>query len=152
MDNSVTGSTGQQPHPGSWQYDDERHVVPIEDIGKAYGIPFVRDVGSFQFKRLVPTLEEALAINGPAMVVSREPCALHPQEVGRRIITAQIDQEMCTACGICVDDFGCPAFVPAVGGTGKIDVDITVCTGCASCTFVCPERAISFVRKEAVIV
>ncbi len=152
MDNSVTGSTGQQPHPGSWQYAEERHVVPIEDIGKAYGIPFVRDVGSFQFKRLVPILEEALRVDGPAMVVSREPCALHPQEIGRRIITAQIDQEMCTACGICVDNFGCPAFVPAAGGTGKIDVDVNVCTGCASCTFVCPERAISFVRKEAVVV
>ena len=37
-----------------------------------------------------------------------------------------IDQDLCTACGICVDDFGCPAFVPSAGGSGKIDVDLTV--------------------------
>lgn len=149
MDNSVTGSTGQQPHPGSWQYREERNIVPIEEIGKTYGIPFVRAVGAFQLKRLTPILEEALTIDGPAMIVSREACALHPAEIGRRIIVAEIDPELCNACMICVDGFGCPAFVPAENGSGKIEVDAVQCTGCASCTFVCPERAISFKRKEA---
>lgn len=150
MDNSVTGSTGQQPHPGSWQYKKERTIVPIERIGETFGIPYVRNVGAFQLKRLTPILEEALSVDGPAMVVSREACALHPAEIGRRVILAQIDQELCNACMICVDGFGCPAFIPAENGSGKIDVDITVCTGCASCTFVCPERAITFVRKDKV--
>jgi indolepyruvate ferredoxin oxidoreductase alpha subunit len=152
MDNSVTGSTGQQPHPGSWQYKRERTVVPIEEIGAAFGIPFVRDVGAFQLKRLTPVLEEALSFDGPAMVVSREACALHPAEIDRRIILARIDPGLCNACMICVDGFGCPAFVPAQDRSGKIEVDVTICTGCASCTFVCPERAISFVRKKVVTV
>lgn len=151
MDNSVTGSTGQQPHPGSWQYAKERQIVPIEEIGESYGIPYVKNVGAFQLKRLTPVLEEALTFNGPAMVVSREACALHPLEIDRRIILAQIDQELCNGCMICIDGFGCPAFVLTDDGSGKVDVEITACTGCASCTFVCPERAISFVRKEAVL-
>jgi indolepyruvate ferredoxin oxidoreductase alpha subunit len=150
MDNSVTGSTGQQPHPGSWQYTKERRIVPIEEIGQAYGIPYIQTIGAFQLKRLTPILEEALTIDGPAMVVSREACALHPAEINRRIIVARIDQDLCTACMICVDGFGCPAFIPTEDGSGKIDVDGVLCTGCASCTFVCPERAISFVRKEVV--
>ena len=69
MDNSVTGSTGQQPHPGSWQHRGERTIVPIEEIGKTYGFPFVRALGSFQLKRITATLEEALQLDGPAMVV-----------------------------------------------------------------------------------
>ena len=149
MDNSVTGSTGQQPHPGSWQYKKERTIVPIENIGATFGIPFVKAVGAFQLKRLVPILEEALSIDGPAMIVSREACALHPAEINRRTIVAQIDLDLCTGCMICVDGFGCPAFVPTADGSGKIEVDEPACTGCAACTFVCPPLAISFVRKEA---
>ncbi len=147
MDNSVTGSTGQQPHPGSWQHKKERKIVPIEEIGETFGIPFVKAVGAFQLKRLTPILEEALQVDGPAMIVSREACALHPSEIDKRIILAQIDKDKCDACMVCIDGFGCPAFVPAADGSGKTEVEPTLCTGCASCTFVCPQRAISFVRK-----
>jgi len=152
MDNSVTGSTGQQPHPGSWQYKEERQIVPIEEIGKTFGFNYVKAVGAFQLKRLTPILEEALTLDGPAMIVSREVCALHPAEIGRRIIRAVIDPALCDACLICVDGFGCPAFVPAADGSGKIEVLARECTGCASCTFVCPQRAISFVRQEALAI
>ncbi|MCP4362500.1 MAG: indolepyruvate ferredoxin oxidoreductase subunit alpha [Chloroflexi bacterium] len=148
MDNSVTGSTGQQPHPGSWQYKDERKIIPIEEIGETFGFKYVKAVGAFQLKRLTPTLEEALTLDGPAMIVSREACALHPAEIGRRVIRAVIDPALCDACLICVDGFGCPAFVPAANGSGKIEVLTRECTGCAACTFVCPQRAISFVRQE----
>lgn len=148
MDNSVTGSTGQQHHPGSWQHAGERTIVPIEEIAKAYHIPFVQVVGSFQLKRLANILEEALTINGPAMVVSRQACALEPSEIGRRNILAKIDQALCDGCQACVDAFGCPAFVPAGDSSEKIDVETVLCNGCASCKFVCPQEAISFVRKE----
>jgi indolepyruvate ferredoxin oxidoreductase alpha subunit len=149
MDNSVTGSTGQQPHPGSWQHGDGLTIVPIEDIACACGVPFVRVVGSFQLKRLVGILEEALRQEGPALVVSRQACALEPSEIGRRSIVAAIDEALCDGCLACVDEFGCPAFVPAPSGSGKIEVDGLECNGCAACKFVCPPRAISFVRREA---
>lgn len=148
MDNSVTGSTGQQPHPGSWQNLEERTIVPIEDLGKAYGFPFVRVVGSFQLKKLPGILEQALNCNGPAMVVSRQACALEPSEIGRRSIIAKIDASLCDGCLACVDEFGCPAFVPAADGSGKIEVEAVECTGCASCKFICPPEAISFVRRD----
>ena len=152
MDNSVTGSTGQQPHPGTWQQADHQTVVPIEDIAKAYRIRYVRVVGSFQLKRLSTILEEALTRDGPAVVVSRQACALEPSEIGRRIIVARIDQALCDGCMACVDEFGCPAFVPTKNGkngSDKVDVELVLCNGCASCKFVCPQGAISFVRNEA---
>jgi len=148
MDNSVTGSTGQQPHPGSWQNPEGRTIVPIEDIGKAYGLSYVRVVGAFQMKKLPGILEEALRSEGPSMVVSRQACALEPSEIGRRTIVAKIDEALCDGCLACIDEFGCPAFVPAADGSGKIEVDAVECTGCASCKFVCPPDAISFVRRE----
>jgi indolepyruvate ferredoxin oxidoreductase alpha subunit len=151
MDNSVTGSTGQQPHPGSWQHGDDRTVVPIEDIARACGFPFVRVVGSFQLKRLPGILEEALRQEGPALVVSRQACALEPSEIGRRTIVARIDEALCDGCLACVDEFGCPAFVPAPSGSGKIEVDAIECNGCASCKFVCPPGAISFVRRDELL-
>jgi indolepyruvate ferredoxin oxidoreductase alpha subunit len=149
MDNSVTGSTGQQRHPGSWQHGEDLTVVPIEDIAHACGFPFVRVVGSFQLKRLPGILEEALRQTGPALVVSRQACALEPSEIGRRSIVARIDEALCDGCLACVDEFGCPAFVPAPSGSGKIEVDGLECNGCAACKFVCPEAAISFVRRDA---
>ena len=148
MDNSVTGSTGQQPHPGSWQNVGERTIVPIEDLGKAYGFPYVRVVGSFQLKKLPGILEQALTCDGPAMVVSRQACALAPSEIGRRNIIANIDETLCDGCLACIDEFGCPAFVPAADGSKKIEVEAVECTGCASCKFICPPEAISFVRRD----
>jgi indolepyruvate ferredoxin oxidoreductase alpha subunit len=123
--------------------------VPIEDIATAFRIPYVQVVGSFQLKRLSTILEEALTRDGPAVVVSRQACALEPSEIGRRIIVARIDQALCDGCMACVDEFGCPAFVPTEDGSGKVDVELVLCNGCAACKFVCPQGAISFVRNEA---
>jgi indolepyruvate ferredoxin oxidoreductase alpha subunit len=149
MDNSVTASTGQQPHPGSWQHTGDRTLVRIEDIAEACGFPFVRVAGSFQLKRLPGILEEALRERGPALVVSRQACALEPSEIGRRTIVARIDEPLCDGCRACIDEFGCPAFVPSASGSGKVEVNPLECNGCAACKLVCPQGAISFVRREA---
>jgi len=149
MDNSVTGSTGQQPHPGTWQLADERTVIPIEDIARAFQIPHVRVVRSLQIKRLIKELEEALLLDVPAMVVSRQACALEPGERWReRTVVAKVDAAKCDGCLVCVEEYGCPAFVAAEDGEGKIAVDPVLCNGCASCRVVCPREAIYLERLE----
>jgi indolepyruvate ferredoxin oxidoreductase alpha subunit len=148
MDNSVTGSTGQQPHPGTWQLADERTIVPIEDIARAYKIPHVRVVRSLQVKRLIKELEEALTLDVPAMVISRQACALEPGERWRkRTIVGKIDLAQCDGCLVCIEKFGCPAFI-AAEEEGKIAIDPVLCNGCASCKVVCPQEAIYFERLE----
>jgi len=148
MDNSVTGSTGQQPHPGTWQLADERTVVPMEDIARAYKIPHVRVVRSLQVKRLIKELEEALTLDIPAMVVSRQACALESGERWRkRTIMGKIDLAKCDGCLVCIEEFGCPAFI-AAEEEGKIAIDPVLCNGCASCKIVCPQGAIYFERLE----
>jgi indolepyruvate ferredoxin oxidoreductase alpha subunit len=148
MDNSVTGSTGQQPHPGTWQLANERTVVPIEDVARAYKIPHVRVVRSLQVKRLIKELEEALTLDVPAMVVSRQACALEPSERWRkRTIVGKIDPAKCDGCLVCIEEFGCPAFI-AAEEESKIAIDPVLCNGCASCKIVCPQGAIYFERLE----
>ena len=148
MDNSVTGSTGQQPHPGTWQLADEQMVVPIEDIAQSYKIPHVKVVRSLQVKRLIKELEEALTLDVPAVVISRQACALEPGERWRkRTIVGKIDLTKCDGCLVCVEEFGCPAFI-AAEEEGKIAIDPVLCNGCASCRVVCPQGAIYFERLE----
>lgn len=149
MDNSVTGSTGQQPHPGTWQLADERTVIPIEDIARAFQIPHVRVVRSLQIKRLVKELEEALGLDVPAMIISRQACALEPGERWReRTVVAKVNGAKCDGCLVCVEEYGCPAFVAAEDGQGKIAIDPVQCNGCASCRLVCPRGAIYMERLE----
>lgn len=148
MDNSVTASTGQQPHPGTWQLAKERTIVPIEDIAQAYKIPHVRVVRSLQVKRMIKEIEEALRLEVPAVIVSRQACALEPSERWKkRTIVGKVDMVKCNGCLICIEEFGCPAFI-AAEKEGKIAIDPVLCNGCAACKIVCPQGAIYFERTE----
>lgn len=146
MDNSVTASTGQQPHPGTWQLAKERTIVPIEDIARAYKVPHVRVVRSLQVRRLIKELEEALILDVPAVIVSRQACALEPSERWKkRTIVGKVDMAKCDGCLVCIEEFGCPAFI-AAEEEGKIAIDSVLCNGCAACKIVCPHEAIYFER------
>ncbi len=148
MDNSVTASTGQQPHPGTWQLADERTLVPIEDIVQAFKIPHVKVVRSLQVKRMIDELEEALRLETPAVIISRQACALEPGERWKkRTIVGKVDMAKCDGCLICIEEFGCPAFI-AAEEKGKITIDPVLCNGCAACKIVCPQEAIYFERID----
>lgn len=147
MDNSVTASTGQQPHPGTWQLAGKREIVPIEDIARAYKIPHVKVVRSFQLKRLIKELEEALTVDVPAVIVSRQACALEPSVRWRkRTVLGRVNLSKCDGCLVCIEEYGCPAFI-AAEEEGKITIDPLICDGCASCRIVCPQGAIDYERK-----
>ena len=50
-----------------------------------------------------------------------------------------VDMEQCSECGICTDDFGCPAI--RSGDEGFMIVE-ELCPGCGICVHVCPSGAI----------
>jgi indolepyruvate ferredoxin oxidoreductase alpha subunit len=63
----------------------------------------------------------------------------------------QIDQEKCTKCGICTNNFACPAIFKAAMKPGEEPIyfiNPEMCLGCAVCVQVCPEGAIRAVKKE----
>ncbi|MBS3761711.1 MAG: 4Fe-4S binding protein [Planctomycetes bacterium] len=54
-------------------------------------------------------------------------------------MAAIVDEEICTACGICEDEYPQDAIV--VDGVAKVDPDL--CTACGICVDECPNETIS---------
>lgn len=52
-----------------------------------------------------------------------------------------IDQEVCSGCGLCIDQ--CPTQAISLDAKGKAERDERFCFGCGVCARFCPEKAIS---------
>lgn len=87
LDNRTTAMTGQQPNPSTgWNaVEEETEPMPIEDIARAAGAPFVEVVNPYQSDSIEGTIEEAVATEGTSVVVARAPCVLFNQEYGQQL-------------------------------------------------------------------
>ncbi|HUW14090.1 MAG TPA: 4Fe-4S binding protein [Anaerolineae bacterium] len=65
--------------------------------------------------------------------------------IARSAFVNQVDEELCTACGICVDT--CP--FDALTLEDVVVVDRMRCVGCGVCVLTCPEEALGLVRRPA---
>jgi Pyruvate/2-oxoacid:ferredoxin oxidoreductase delta subunit len=61
---------------------------------------------------------------------------------------AQVDQETCTGCGICVEN--CHTFAMKLNEDNVAEVGKR-CIGCGVCAYVCPEQAISLKENERIV-
>jgi len=151
LDNRTTAMTGHQPHPGTETdgMGNEAKRVIVEDVAKGCGIDHVEVVNPNLIKKTTEAFKRALDFKGPSVVVSKSPCILlenrEKRRKGKTIPVFMIDQEKCTACGICIDTFGCPAFY--YGNDKSVHIDPQQCNGCGNCVQICPSKAIK-VRKE----
>ena len=68
---------------------------------------------------------------------------LHPQRSQKQDFSAgeiaQIDPDLCTACGLCADT----CHFDAVQSGNHYEIDTIACEGCAACYYVCPSQAIT---------
>jgi len=156
LDNAITAMTGHQPHPGSGFTGMGEKVEPvkIEDVVKALGAE-VRVSSAFSQKQLIQALQELKNIKGPKVLVSRGECRLLTRRQfrakGLTLPVYEIDQEKCTKCGICTNDFACPAIVKATvepGGEQVYSINQDICLGCAVCMQICPKGAIHIVKRK----
>ncbi len=94
LDNSTTGMTGFQPHPGA--SGDVANDVKIEDIARAGGVKFVEVVDAFDLPKLISVLEKAIRFDGPAVVVSRRLCNIIDQrekrKTGAKTVPYEVDK------------------------------------------------------------
>ncbi len=137
-DNCTTGMTGHQPHPGTGRtlMDQPSRTISIESICQACGVETVVVVDPYQVRETRRRVREVLAKPGPAVIVSRRPCALL---IRLHDPVRHVDPEKCVGCKTCIS-IGCPAI--AVSGDKSV-ISETVCVGCGMCADICPRKAIS---------
>ncbi len=143
LDNHITGMTGHQDNPGSGYtlQGEVAAAIKIEDVLRAYGYEKVIIVDPQDLAAMQRAVDEALASEVPAAIITRRPCLLIKRlkhETGLCVV----DPDKCIGCRMCLK-VGCPAVM--VSGK-KSAIDPTQCVGCTVCAQVCPVGAIR--RKE----
>jgi len=152
LDNRTTAMTGHQPHPGTGVTGMQKHVKPldIEEVCKGLGVKYVKTVYPFEsIAGLVAEVREmvkwARDNHSPAVLVSKEPCALLTAADRRRegieLPKYYVESEMCNSCKRCLNRLSCPAMYMDPE-TEKAVIDETLCNLCGTCVAVCPQGAI----------
>ena len=80
------------------------------------------------------------AISQAMAAASRAATFLSRSEITLSVVTANVDQERCAACLICVRS--CPYGVPKINRDGVSEIDPALCRGCGICTAECPAKII----------
>jgi indolepyruvate ferredoxin oxidoreductase alpha subunit len=152
MDNRITAMTGQQQNPGtgSTLLGDEAPLVDIPALVVSLGIKkeHIRVINPLMLGEVNAALDEAFAIDGPSVIITRWPCVLKSYsaadttEFGEERTVCVIDQEKCTRCRLCTKT-GCPAIV----SSDNVEILSASCTGCTVCLQACPFDAITSVGR-----
>jgi dihydropyrimidine dehydrogenase (NAD+) subunit PreA len=75
--------------------------------------------------------------------------ALTPGEIRVFDVVAKVDREKCNGCGLCAKPAHCGLSERAIKIiSNKAVVDEGECLGCETCASICPETAITMVRKK----
>ena len=119
LDNSITGMTGHQQNPttGFNLKGDPCTKIDLEALCHAVGIRRVQVVDPYDLAACDKAIKEELAANEPSVIISRRPCALlkyvkHPGPI-------EAKPEKCMGCKVCMK-LGCPA-ISVMGGKVQID-------------------------------
>ena len=139
LDNSTTAMTGFQPHPGTGQTATGEIVtaIDLQKVLEGCGVTFIKSVDPVNLKEAVAAVKEALAYDGPAVVIMKRACINLPE--GKGFAPVVINMEKCKDCGLCVTEIGCPALVMETGQKPQV---LESCAGCGLCIEVCPFDAI----------
>lgn len=146
LDNSTTGMTGQQSHAASGKTLRGKPApkIDLEALVRATGVKQVQIVDTWQRKEVARAVRNALAFEGPAVVIAQGPCQRLPEMKmsERGAVPFFIDESLCTKCDACFKVW-CPAITRTPLGFPIIDGND--CTACTVCAQVCPVDAIGAV-------
>jgi len=143
MDNRWTAMTGHQPSPttGVTAAGGAAPALDVARVARAVGMDVVLEVDPYDLEATRAGIADALACDGPALVVARRECALQvARRTPRPAVTTAVS-EACTGCRTCLE-LGCPALTFDAAAK-RAGVDGLLCVDCGLCRQVCPRGAIS---------
>ncbi|MCL2699208.1 MAG: indolepyruvate ferredoxin oxidoreductase subunit alpha [Defluviitaleaceae bacterium] len=150
LDNRITGMTGHQENPGSGKLinGDPAPTMKIVDIVRALGFEHVFEVDPNDLKAVKKAFADALALDGPSVIITVWPCPLKRMDQAERQLYENpfttrcvVDESKCIGCKLCVR-CGCPA-LSMNRETNVAEIDSPQCVGCDVCAQICPKQAIA---------
>jgi indolepyruvate ferredoxin oxidoreductase alpha subunit len=149
LDNRITGMTGHQQNPGTGftAQGMPTEIIEIEPIVKALGFKNVKTINPNNINEVKETLDWALELNEPSVIITRWPCVLkklsnEDKEEFEKVFQDKytIDEDKCIGCKKCLKT-GCPAL--SFYKEKKVaKIDRNQCVGCTVCVQNCPVDAI----------
>lgn len=149
LDNRITGMTGHQENPGSgYTLQKEKTIaLDIESIVKALGFKNVAVINPNDLKTVKSTLDWALSLDEPSVIITRWPCVLkkltqEDREEFKYVFETKCsaNKEKCIGCKACIKT-GCPS-ISFDRVNKKATIDKNSCVGCEVCLQVCPVESI----------
>ncbi len=149
FENAWTAMSGHQPVLGL-----SNKKLSIENICKALGVPWLRVEDSYNPKRLVNTIREALKVKGLKVIIIKRECALQAnrwrvsqirtiQDRGDKVQEITYQVHGCQLCYDCARVLSCPAIRKTeIDGFPSMQIDEDRCVRCGVCYEVCPNGAI----------
>ncbi len=141
LDNRTTAMTGTQPHPGAGPtlQGVETTNIDMEKLVIALGVKQVAVIDPYNLKLTENVIKDFIGKTGPKVIIARRECVLIDK---RKQQVFYIDRQICDECGKCME-LGCPAIEKEKGAH---TINAGLCTGCAMCVVLCPQKAIK-IRK-----
>ncbi|MGI6213609.1 MAG: indolepyruvate ferredoxin oxidoreductase subunit alpha [Christensenellales bacterium] len=138
MDNSITGMTGHQQHPGTGVTlkGEATHKLDLVKLCEAIGVKNIRVVDAYDILSLEKTLKEELEKEEVSVIIAQKSCVLIRRQ---KLRPYKIIAENCRYCKACLR-IGCPAIE---NHKTTVKINRALCTGCGVCAQLCKFGAIA---------
>ncbi|NLL55624.1 MAG: indolepyruvate ferredoxin oxidoreductase subunit alpha [Clostridiales bacterium] len=143
LDNSTTGMTGHQEHPGTGKtlQGDITSKLDLYQICKACGVEKIDVVDPYDLVNVERLVKENMARQEVCVIIAKREC-----ELLKKGAKPYCKVEDCKNCGLCLR-IGCPAIAKTDKGV-KIDKSLCVGVDCGLCIKVCPFNSIKDARED----
>ncbi|TFG26274.1 MAG: indolepyruvate ferredoxin oxidoreductase subunit alpha [Promethearchaeota archaeon] len=151
FENSWTAMTGHQN-------DVLRYLInqgfSIEKICKAIGVQWLKVEDSYNPKKLIKSIEDALETKGLKVIIIKRECGLQAhrwrmsqikelEEKGEKVQEVVYNITGCQMCYECARILSCPAIRSTeIDGRKTMQIDDDRCIRCGVCYQICPNKAI----------